>query len=171
MNVSTKTFPYLNDGNLTLVPLSADTLELLRQWRNDNRKWFFSQDIVTPSQQQVWYERYVSDATCRFWVAHLEGVPVGTGALAHIDMEKREAEWSNLIVGSPRARGQGVARRICALVRDYGLDTLKLERIYGSLWTANMSTMRIDMEAGYLPYRVEGDVTHVELWRRNWRKK
>ena len=165
-----KTFPYLCDGNLTLVPMDIRHIELVRKWRNANRQWFFDSREVEAEEQLFWFHSiYQNDPTDQMWIAHLEARPVGTGALTHIDLDKREAEWSRLIIGEDFARGKGLAGRIARLVRDYGLDTLRLNRIYGSLYTHNQVTMHVDMAAGYLPYKVDGDITHVELWRKDHR--
>lgn len=70
---------------------------------------------------------------------------------------------------SENARGHGVAQRTCALIRDYGLDELKLDRIYGSLYSANEVMMHIDVSAGYLPVREHDGITEVELLRKDHR--
>lgn len=169
-----KTFPCLSDDkDLTLIPLAAEHLELLRTWRNrdDIRRWFFTSDVITEAAQRNWfYTTYLRDAGDLMWIAHYRGEPVGTGALTHVDLDKREGEWARLIIGEDKARGKGLAQRIAALVRDYGLDVLGLERICGSLYTDNQVTMHIDMSAGYMPYKVEGNITFVELLRKDWRK-
>ncbi|MCZ2077905.1 MAG: GNAT family N-acetyltransferase [Bryobacterales bacterium] len=173
-DVSTKQLPILSDGALTLVPLAPVYLETVRRWRNrdDIRCWFYDSAIISADAQLVWYyERYLPDPTDYMWVALWQGKPVGTGALTHVDLVKREGEWSRLMIGEDSARGLGLAGRIAALVRDYGLDTLKLNRIFGSLYTHNRNTMHIDQAAGYMPYREENGITFVELWRRNWRKE
>lgn len=172
-NITYKLFPRLTDGDLELIPLASHHLELLRSWRNrdDIRRWFFSSDVISEVQQLDWYYyTYQADASDLMWVANLDGKPIGTGALTHIDKEKSEAEWSRLMIGDDSARGKGVAHRIAALVRDYGLNELKLDRIYGSLYTDNAVTLHIDTSAGYMPYKVEGDITYVELLRKDWRK-
>lgn len=173
-DVSSKGMPILSDGELTLVPLAPIYLEHVRKWRNrdDIRCWFYDSNIITVDAQQEWYyTRYLPDPTDLMWVALWQGKPVGTGALTHIDLVKREAEWARLMIGEDSARGKGLAGRIAALVRDYGLDTLKLNRIYGSLYTHNRNTLHIDMQAGYMPYREENGITFVELWRKDFRKE
>lgn len=166
-----KPLPCLSDSSeLTLIPLAQEHLEHVRRWRNrdDIRRWFFTSDVLSAYEQQRWfYMRYLPDPSDLMWVAHYCGQPVGTGALTHVDLDKREGEWSRLMIGEDCVRGKGLARRIAALVRDYGLDVLKLERIYGSLYTDNQITMHIDMAAGYMPVRVEGNITHVELRRKD----
>ncbi len=168
-----KPFPALSDGDdLTLIPLAPEHLETLRRWRNrdDVRRWFFTSDVIDAYQQQLWYyETYLPDKGDFMWVACYNGKPVGTGALTHVDLEKKEGAWARLIIGEDDGRGIGLSHRIAALVRDYGLDVLKLERIYGSLYTVNHVTMHVDMSAGYIPYKVEGNITHVQLLRKDWR--
>lgn len=165
-----KDFPTLTDGDLTLVPLNLRLLELVRCWRNEARAAFFDSHVIEADEQILWFHfRYTPDLTDYMWVALLNGVPVGTGALTKIDLVAKEAEWSRLMVGEPSARGQGVAGRIARLVRDYGLDILGLQRIYGSLYATNTVTLHIDMAAGYLPYREADGIIYVELLRKDWR--
>ncbi len=63
-----------------------------------------------------------------FFVARLDGAPVGCGALARIDAATGEIKrmWT-----APEARGLGVARRIVAKIeataRDYGMQALRLD--------------------------------------------
>lgn len=171
-NLSVKRFATLIDRDLTLVPLAPEHLELVRCWRNrdDTRRWFFNSAVISEADQRAWYySTYLPDRSDFMWIAHLDGLAIGTGALTHVDLVRREGEWARLMIGEDVARGKGLAQRIARLVRDYGLDVLGLERIYGSLYTANEITMYIDMQAGYMPYAVEGDITHVELWRKDWR--
>jgi RimJ/RimL family protein N-acetyltransferase len=169
-----KEFPTLVvDKDLVLVPLREEHIELVRQWRNrdDVRQMFFTQDIISEEQQRQWYfKTYMQDASDYMWIAFYQGRPVGTGALTHIDFDKKEAEWARLMIGETEVRGLGLASKIASAVRDYGLDTLKLKRIYGSLYTANRVTMHIDIGAGYNPTKEENGITHVELLRKDWRK-
>lgn len=162
-----KDFDTLIDGDLSLVPLRWEHIQTLRGWRNANRQWFFDQALITAEGQARWfYTVYLDDPTDYLWIACLAGKPFGTGSLTHIDLDKRCAEWSRLLVGEDWARGQGLAGRITRLVRDYALDVLRLERIYGSLWTHNRVTLYIDEAAGYKPYREEDGITYVELLRK-----
>lgn len=170
MDAPIKVVPWLYDGDLTLMPLALSHIEMLRQWRNANRQYFFTQDEISHEQQMTWFrETHSRDMTDYCWIAHLNGTAVGTGSLNHIDLEKGEAEWSRLIIPEGEMRGQGLAHRIAVTIRDYGIDVLKLTRIYGSLWSSNTRVLKVDVDAGYVPYKIEGDVTHVELWRKDWR--
>jgi RimJ/RimL family protein N-acetyltransferase len=131
---------------------------------------FFDQRFIEAEEQLFWYHSiYLNDPGDLMWVAHLDEQPVCTGALCHVNLVDKSAEWSRLMVGEQTARGKGVAGRIARLVRDYGLDDLGLERLYGSLWSHNEITLHIDMAAGYMPYKTENGVTFVELFSRDWR--
>jgi RimJ/RimL family protein N-acetyltransferase len=163
-------FPTLRGRYIELRPLTPEHLERLRTWRNAAREWFFDSRFISPEQQEQWYHRvYLNDPGDYLWIAHLGGKPFGTGSLTHVDLKARQGEWARLIVGEDWARGQGLAHLIAALVRDFGLDVLKLERIYGSLWSHNTITLSIDMKAGYLPVYEHDGIIDVELNRKDWR--
>lgn len=165
-----KVFTGLTDAGLILVPLGPKHLEFVRKWRNESRHQFFDSNLIEAEDELIWFWcQYMSDLSDRMWIARTDELGwVGTGALVHIDLEKREAEWGRLMVDSS-VRGKGMAGRISRLVRDYALDVLNLNRIYGSLYTNNDQVLRIDIAAGYIPYREENGVTYVELWRKDHR--
>lgn len=168
--MTSEAFPCLRDRYIDLRPLAPEHLERLRVWRNAAREWFFDSRFISAEQQQHWYHKvYLNDPGDYLWIAHLHGRPFGTGSLTHVDLKARQGEWARLIVGEDWARGQGLACRIAALVRDYGLDVLRLNRIYGSLWAHNEITLHIDMQAGYMPVREHDGIIDVELKREDWR--
>jgi len=166
-----KTFPALRDNDLILLPLVHQHIQTIRAWRNrdDVRPWLFDSHVITEQEQERWWENvYAPDPNDCIWTAYLVNRLFGMASLYHIDLDKREGEWGRLIIGEDWARGKGLGKRIGVLVREYGFD-LGLERLYCSLYTANTAVTPVDLGIGFRPYKVEGDVTYMELWRKDWR--
>lgn len=163
-----KTFPCLKDNDLILAPLVHEDAQTIREWRNAERSWFFDQHVIEPDEQERWWTKYAADPTDYIWTAYLIGHLVGMASLYHIDVQERVAEWGRLLV-TVEAQGQGLGLRMAVLIRDYALDSLKLERLYCSSYHANFPAMSVHMRAGYAPYRTDGNVTHMVLHREDWR--
>lgn len=168
--ITSKPFAILRDGDLSLVPMDARHSELVRRWRNENSQWFFDSHFIEADEQLFWVQfRYLPDPSDNMWIIHLQGQPVGTAALTDIDLEHKSCQWARMIVGEPSARGQKVAMRTTVLVRDYALDILKMERIYGSLFASNEVMLHVNVSAGYKIVREHDGIVDVELLRSDHR--
>jgi len=59
-----KTLPaVINDTKRRDVRLRAaddDDREILRTWKNENKRWFFHQTDITPDQQAAWFAGYLA---------------------------------------------------------------------------------------------------------------
>lgn len=49
----------LNTSAVSLRLASIHDLDLLREWKNSNRDSFFSDSLITPSQQKEWFSSYL----------------------------------------------------------------------------------------------------------------
>lgn len=52
----------ISTDKLHITPLYSEDIESLRVLRNrdDNRKWFFSSELITEESQRAWYESYLT---------------------------------------------------------------------------------------------------------------
>jgi putative acetyltransferase len=95
----------------------------------------------------------VSQSGLWFFLAHLEGVPIGCGALRHLD--PRTGELKRMFVRPP-FRGQGLGRilllRIEREARDAGIRVLRLET-----GVAQPEALALYRRAGYEPIPVYGE--------------
>ena len=44
--------------SLSLRAINEHDLEYLRQWKNEQREFFFHKDIITPEQQRAWFAKF-----------------------------------------------------------------------------------------------------------------
>lgn len=47
-----------NNPNFRLKLIESEDLEDIREWKNENRQYFFYKEIITPEQQQNWFEKH-----------------------------------------------------------------------------------------------------------------
>lgn len=89
---------------LTLRAASEIDLEYLRQWKNDQREFFFHKDIITPEQQHIWFTKFQARNHDYMFIVDQKGKSIGCMGIRLID----EA-WDiyNVILGLPEYGKKG----------------------------------------------------------------
>ena len=151
----------LSDDDLSLRPITAGDIEMLRNWRNQDfvRNRFVFSDSITSEQQVQWFEKYNSDDTDYMFIVSYESNPIGAAALYHINMQKGHAEFGRLMLGDLSKRGQGLGKRITHLTTRMGFEVLSLKRIYLEVFEENNYAFKIYRELGYkvIEHAIKGD--------------
>ncbi len=96
---------YSKMPKVTLKPLTKEFTETLRQWRNENRRFFTNQKTITKKMQQKWYNKYKKDSNDTIYIVFYEGEPVG--ALATIKKGK-DIEIGRVMLGKKEYAKQGI---------------------------------------------------------------
>lgn len=99
--------------DIKLQPLSEELIETLRQWRNENRKYFVSQEIITPEMQKKWYEKYRKNPDDTIYIVFYQGKPVG--ALATI-IRGEDIEIGRFMLGRKEHARKGIIGEALELV-------------------------------------------------------
>jgi ribosomal protein S18 acetylase RimI-like enzyme len=97
-------------------PVRPGDIETLRVWKNDNRRAFHHQEIITPEQQARWFASFADDPTQQLFVAEIDGELVACVGF-RIKTASR-VELFNLIAGHPAYRGRGATTRFFECLRD-----------------------------------------------------
>lgn len=63
--------------DITLRAITEGDLENLRVWKNAHRFAFFYQGIITPEQQQEWFQNYLTRAHDYMFIVECENEPIG----------------------------------------------------------------------------------------------
>jgi RimJ/RimL family protein N-acetyltransferase len=119
---------------VSLVELTSQHTPLIVSWRNDPliRKWFVSQDSVTPMSHEAWLARRQHSNTDFNWVIEIQGSkPIGAASLYNIDWERKTAEFGRFMIGDRAALGRGYGicslRMILLLAAAAGIEKVCLE--------------------------------------------
>ena len=149
---------FIQEGQIRLVPLSEEYLELLRRWRNTDviRKCFLNQAIISSEQQKGWFEKYTSMENDLMFIIEEAGdtnIPVGAAALYNIDNKKHEAEFGRLMIGESSARGKGLGLMATLSLCRFGFNILRLDRIYLEVFSDNIPAVNIYKKTGFLTCR------------------
>lgn len=153
-NVQTGITPIQQDikvgKNIRLREIQKSDLPLIRKWRNQNREWFDTQDVITAIMQEKWYERYLKDDSDILFIIETEDkTPIGTYGFKHIDYITKKAEGGNLILGNEKFAGQGMGAEIVKISMIYAFTVLKLHEIYATQLATNNRAIITHAKAGW----------------------
>lgn len=83
--------------SLTLRAANENDLETLRQWKNEQREFFFHKDIITPEQQSAWFAKFQARNHDYMFIVDLNGNAIGCMGIRLLD-----EVWDiyNVILGS-----------------------------------------------------------------------
>ena len=119
-----------------LRPLNQSDLEWVRKERNrpECRMWFRQATLITPLQQQKWYD---NNDMITFIVLDDDGDRVGVVSLSHIDNIARKCEFSIMI--TPEVRGKGYGKKALWELLGHAFNDLNMEQVYSDVFSHNPS--------------------------------
>lgn len=142
----------LSTARLTLRPLAAEDIEMVRQWRNTYRHEFFDTTEITPEMQQAWYQRYLTTTTTdkMFIITLRDGTPIGQLALYDISATNRTAKFGRFLILS-EYRGQGYATEAMRSILKYAFKVLQLAKIKLEVYVDNLEAIAVYTKVGFKP--------------------
>lgn len=95
--------------SLILKAANENNLENLRQWKNEQRKFFFHKDMITPEQQRAWFTQYQVRNHDYMFIVDLNGIAIGCMGIRLLD-----EEWDiyNVILGLPHYGKKGYMGKV-----------------------------------------------------------
>lgn len=133
--------------NLIVKPPTALSLEIVREWRNEDlsslrtpfflteemQEDYYKQLCDQKSNKRMWcfYENYDPAYKCKNEMENL----IAFGGLENIEWENRLAEIS--IIVDWQYRTQGYGKEAVAKILEQGFDYFNLENIYGECYKTN----------------------------------
>ena len=100
---------------LNLRSATQRDLGFLRAWKNDQRQFFFHQDLISIEQQQQWFDNFIQRP-----YDHMLMVEVDAKAMGCMGIRLLDSEWDiyNVILGDAAYAKQGhMARAFAAMLR------------------------------------------------------
>ena len=157
--------PVINGEKLSLRPITdADTDDIVR-WRNDPEVWkyFLFREPFTPGMHRAWLRDKVETGRVIQYiiVEHESGKSVGSVYFRDID-EKNEAAEYGIFIGEAFARSRGLGTETARLFTAFGLDVLRLHRIYLKVLGGNDIARRSYEKAGFVTEGVFRDYVKLD---------
>lgn len=90
--------------SLILRAANENDLENLRQWKNEQREFFFHKDIITPEQQRAWFAKFQARNHDYMFIVDLNSKAIGCMGIRLLD-----DAWDiyNVILGLTDYRKKG----------------------------------------------------------------
>jgi RimJ/RimL family protein N-acetyltransferase len=103
-------------GEVSLCTITASHCETIRLWKNENRFYFFFQELITRPMQEVWFREYFERADDYMFVVQHDNEMIGCMGFRLID---KMADVYNVILGNPAYGGKGFMSKALALMCSY----------------------------------------------------
>lgn len=131
----------INGKRCYLTSVEPDSIEQLRQWRNNPelRKYFREYREISKPMQKNWYENRVltNPNQVDFEIHEKETKKlIGHCGLYYINWVNRSAEFT-VYLGDFDYRGKGIGKDALVTLFNYGFNTLNLNRIWCEVYSNN----------------------------------
>jgi RimJ/RimL family protein N-acetyltransferase len=172
---------YNNDGNVislsetnirhnqvfSLNSLKRDDLELVRNWRNNQRASFINQDIISPESQINWFESL--DSKSRYFISSVDNQKYGLFFLKNINLNDYSAEHGAFI-GEPEYLSGPYSYASSYLINSFVFSMKNLKCLRITVIDNNKSAIKYNESLGYKEqYRIDG-IIHYTLDSDSWGK-
>lgn len=133
---------------IELEPLSEKTLELVRQWRNDEctSRFMEFRNQISEEDQKNWFSS-IKDA--HYFVIKSGPAAVGLIDLKKIDLENKTAE-SGLLIGNKDFVGTGIALGASILLLDFAFAALHLNTVTAKISKLNTEAEKYNQLLGFV---------------------
>lgn len=135
---------------IELHSLQHDDIEIVRQARNraDIRATMFDQQIVTPAQQEQWFQS-INNAYNFYAIIHHQQKKIGLIYGKNIDYENHEEEggifiWDNACLGT------GIPAKASIIMMQLSFAFSETEKIYARVRADNIPAQRFNQSLGYV---------------------
>ncbi|MGL5947842.1 MAG: UDP-4-amino-4,6-dideoxy-N-acetyl-beta-L-altrosamine N-acetyltransferase [Aeromonas sp.] len=132
---------------ISFLPVQAQHLEQLRQWRNSPRirAQMFQQQEISAADQRRWFAQLACDPSRQVWVCCLDQQPVG--CLTFSQISAQGCEWGCYRGVEVCWPGIGLMLEIAAL--DYAFNQLQVAELRAEVLTTNVGPQQMHKKVGY----------------------
>lgn len=142
--------PEFQAYGVTFKPISAEDLEMVRQWRNDPTiaSLMLDKTAITASMQQQWFAGLTGDQNRAYWVVYFKQQPIGVASLSQIDRASRSAE-PGMYIYPAQYRNNIVPFCVAFALNDFAFNQLALTTLLGKIYPSNEASVRFHLKCGY----------------------
>lgn len=145
-------------NNIILKPLLLEDIESLRILRNkdENRKCFLYQEIISQEEQEKWYKKYLEKESDIMFSAYLKDDvenPIGYVALYDIDENINSCEFGRILVNKEKINEKGIGFQITKCCCDIAFEKLGLKKIHLEVFHDNIPALKTYLKVGFAEKR------------------
>lgn len=152
----------LSGYGITLKQLDFDTIQLVRNWRNQDqiRSQMEFQEVISETEQALWFQKLDKEVN-QYFIIQIAGSPVGLIHLKNIDLKNRIAE-AGLFIGENTYVGTGVSIGASILLLDFAFNQLSLQTIQAKVKNNNTIAKQYNQLLGFKKKDKIND--HFSMW-------
>ncbi|HCG6982496.1 UDP-4-amino-4,6-dideoxy-N-acetyl-beta-L-altrosamine N-acetyltransferase [Vibrio parahaemolyticus] len=167
----------MSSKKLELTPLASEDLEMILEWRNapEVRSNMYTTHEISLEEHKAWFSRLKEDETKAYFLAILNGEPVGVVGFSEINLVQGISTWA--FYASPSApRGTGSLMEYYAL--EFAFNYLKLHKLRCEVLGFNTVVVKLHKKFGFVE---EGrhrdaffdgndyhDIVHLGIFAQEW---
>ena len=139
----------LKGYGIELEPLSQETADLVRVWRNTPYvlQQMEYQETITPKMQQKWFQSIQNDRFAYFIIKN-NGQPFGLIHLADIDKTNQVAD-AGLFIGEQNFTGTGLVLGASILLLEHAFYELGLKKVTAKVREGNIQAEKYNSLLGF----------------------
>lgn len=147
--------PVIENYQVRLRPITAQDLELLRQWRNSDfvRKKMLSTALISEEQQQAWFKKMVTDTSQMHWLIEYRDTPIGAVNVkvtrCRDIVTTAQTLEPGLYIGEPKYQGNIVAFAPSLALYDYCFSVLGTKALHAAVKGDNEAALKYNQQLGY----------------------
>lgn len=90
---------------MKLVPLTKQNGAILRDWRNQNRQYFFDQSYISKGKHERWLDSVLHDSAQYIYLINHDGIDIGCVGISFVE---NPPEITRVLLGNKAYEGMGV---------------------------------------------------------------
>lgn len=139
-----------NNSVLFFEKLSHSTIELLRNWRNQDfvLEQMEFREIISKEAQEQWFEKIKNDSNFEYYIFSIENEAIGLVNLAGIN-KKTKTATVGLFIGNARFIGTGIAFDASHFIIKRAFKDLKLEKLFAKVKNSNSVAIQYNAILGF----------------------
>jgi RimJ/RimL family protein N-acetyltransferase len=149
---------------ITFKPLSETNLEMVRIWRNSDDVRLFMQyhEIITPEQQQTWFQQ-LDKATNYYFVSYQNEIPFGVFNIKDVDFNIGIGEPGVFLISRHRWESDSSVRGSMAILK-FAFEVLKLNILKSHVLKSNKKVLVYNQQMGFqINEKVDNDISYELL--------
>lgn len=154
---------YEHKNGISLRKVEFEDLPLLKELKDES--WFGTHHvtIVNMFNQQKWFEKISSDASCLFLIAYNKETKQDIGLYKALDIDNTNRSYTSSNDVFKPYRGKGLGKLVVEAGVDFGFEILNVNRINTEILGNNEASFKIHKYVGF----IQEGVKRKSTWRVN----
>lgn len=134
---------------IKLVRLTADKIELVRNWRNDPKisQYMEFRDHITPEMQKKWFAS-IDNKNNYYFIINYKDQDVGLTNVKDVDYAKKTGE-GGIFIYEDSLLNSDIPFRVIFALNDFCFENLQLEKMIAHIMDDNQRAIDFNLLLGY----------------------